>query len=232
MAIAPPTMTSSVTNLIEQGGTTFVLILLMSVLALTVGIERWSAMFVARKRMLESTDRILEHLRTHNRTMALAVNSTLAHHPGTKLFELLLSERVVPHTEVKRMQARIIRATKTRLWVLGTIGATAPFVGLFGTVVGIMRSFRSIGESGGGGFAVVSGGISEALVTTAAGIAVGVLAMVLFNYLGVQAGAYSAELRENAEEIAEAYAATPVGALSAPATTAQPAHQSAANPTS
>ncbi|MBC7793952.1 MAG: MotA/TolQ/ExbB proton channel family protein [Clostridia bacterium] len=209
-------MTGSVADLIEQGGTTFILIVLMSVLALTVGIERWAAMFVARKRMIDSTERILEHLRTHNRTMALAVNSTLARHPSTKLFEVLLADRLVPHTEVKRMQARIIRGTKTRLWILGTVGATAPFVGLFGTVVGIMRSFRSIGEAGGGGFSVVSGGISEALVTTAAGIAVGVLAMVLFNYLGVQAGAYAAELRENVEEITESYAAMPVSGLTAP----------------
>lgn len=208
-------MTGSVASLIEQGGTTFIIIVLMSVLALTVGIERWSAMFVARKRMLESTERILEHLRTHNRTMATAVNSTLARHPGTKLFEMLLSERTVSHTEVKRTQSRIIRAIKTRLWMLGTIGATAPFVGLFGTVVGIMRSFRSIGESGGGGFAVVSGGISEALITTAAGIAVGVLAMVLFNFLNVQASAFAAELRENVEEIAESYASVPTAALPA-----------------
>ena len=199
-------MTGSVSSLIEQGGSTFILIVLMSVLALTVGIERWTAMFVARKRLMQGAELILEHLRGRNRTMALAVNSSMARHPGTKLFELLLSDRVVPYTEVKRMQARIIRGTKTRLWVLGTVGATAPFVGLFGTVVGIMRSFRSIGESGGGGFAVVSGGISEALITTAAGIAVGVLAMVLFNFLGVQAGAYSAELRESAEEIAESAA--------------------------
>ncbi|MEZ0310479.1 MAG: MotA/TolQ/ExbB proton channel family protein [Myxococcota bacterium] len=208
-------MTETVKGMFEQGGTTFVIILLMSVLALTVGIERWAAMFVARRRMVESTERILGHLRERNRTMALAVNSTVARHPGAKLFELLLSERAVSAGEIRRMQARIIRGTKTRLWVLGTVGATAPFVGLFGTVVGIMRSFRDISSSGAGGFAVVSGGISEALITTAAGIAVGVLAMILFNYLGVQANAFSAELRESAEEIAETSMSLPAQSLPA-----------------
>lgn len=215
MDISAATMTETVKAMFEQGGTTFVIILLMSVLALTVGIERWAAMFVARRRMVESTERILGHLRERNRTMALAVNSTVARHPGAKLFELLLSDRTVSAGEVRRMQARIIRGTKTRLWVLGTVGATAPFVGLFGTVVGIMRSFRDISSSGAGGFAVVSGGISEALITTAAGIAVGVLAMILFNYLGVQASAFSAELKESAEEIAETSMSLPAQSLPA-----------------
>ncbi len=208
-------MTETVKAMFEQGGTTFIIILLMSVLALTVGIERWAAMFVARRRMSESTERILGHLRERNRTMALAVNSTVARHPGAQLFELLLADRAVSAGEIRRMQARIIRGTKTRLWVLGTVGATAPFVGLFGTVVGIMRSFRDISSSGSGGFSVVSGGISEALITTAAGIAVGVLAMILFNYLGVQAAAFSAELKENAEEIAESSLALPSQSLPA-----------------
>lgn len=208
-------MTDTVKGMFEQGGTTFIIILLMSVLALTVGIERWAAMFVARRRMVESTERILGHLKERNRNMALAVNSTVARHPGAKLFELLLSDRSVTAGEIRRMQARIIRGTKTRLWVLGTIGATAPFVGLFGTVIGIMRSFRDISGAGSGGFAVVSGGISEALITTAAGIAVGVLAMILFNYLGVQASAFTAELRESAEEIAESSMALPTQSLPA-----------------
>ncbi len=208
-------MTETVKAMFEQGGSTFVILLLMSVVALTVGIERWAAIFVARRRMVESTERIIGHLRERNRTMALAVNSTVAHHPGAKLFELLLSEQAVSAGEIRRMQARIIRGTKTRLWVVGSVGATAPFVGLFGTVVGIMRSFRDISSSGAGGFSVVSGGISEALITTAAGIAVGVLAMILFNYLGVQASAFSAELKESAEEIAEKSMALPTQSLPA-----------------
>ena len=65
---------------------------------------------------------------------------------------------------------------------LATIGSTAPFVGLFGTVVGIINAFRSIAATGSGGMSVVSGGIAEALVSTALGIFVALPAVVAFNH--------------------------------------------------
>lgn len=72
------------------------------------------------------------------------------------------------------------------LWVLGTIGSLAPFVGLFGTVIGIMKAFHRISVEGSGGFEVVSAGISEALVATAAGLLVAVVALAFYNYLQVR----------------------------------------------
>lgn len=65
---------------------------------------------------------------------------------------------------------------------LATTGNTAPFIGLFGTVWGIMNSFHSIGSSGSASLAVVAPGISEALVATAAGLAVAIPAVIAFNY--------------------------------------------------
>ncbi len=70
---------------------------------------------------------------------------------------------------------------KKGLGVLATIGSTAPFIGLFGTVVGIINAFRSIAATGSGGMSVVSGGIAEALVSTALGIFVAIPAVVAFN---------------------------------------------------
>jgi biopolymer transport protein ExbB/biopolymer transport protein TolQ len=70
---------------------------------------------------------------------------------------------------------------KRGLGMLATIGSTAPFVGLFGTVVGIINAFRSIAATGSGGMSVVSGGIAEALVSTALGIFVAIPAVVAFN---------------------------------------------------
>jgi biopolymer transport protein ExbB/biopolymer transport protein TolQ len=67
------------------------------------------------------------------------------------------------------------------LGFLATIGSCAPFIGLFGTVVGIINAFRSIAAAGSGGMAVVSGGIAEALVSTALGIFVAIPAVVAFN---------------------------------------------------
>lgn len=71
---------------------------------------------------------------------------------------------------------------KWGLGLLATIGSTAPFIGLFGTVVGIINAFRSIAAAGSGGMAVVSGGIAEALVSTALGIFVAIPAVVAFNH--------------------------------------------------
>jgi biopolymer transport protein ExbB/biopolymer transport protein TolQ len=71
---------------------------------------------------------------------------------------------------------------KTGLGFLATIGSTAPFVGLFGTVAGIINAFRNIAATGSGGMSVVSGGIAEALVTTALGIFVAIPAVAAFNY--------------------------------------------------
>ena len=70
---------------------------------------------------------------------------------------------------------------KKGLGFLATIGSTAPFIGLFGTVVGIINAFRNIAATGSGGMSVVSGGIAEALVSTALGIFVAIPAVCAFN---------------------------------------------------
>ena len=67
------------------------------------------------------------------------------------------------------------------MWMLGTIASSAPFVGLFGTVWGIMGSFHKIGQTGTASLAVVAPGISEALIATAIGLAAAIPAVVLYN---------------------------------------------------
>ena len=79
-------------------------------------------------------------------------------------------------------KAETLIQMKRGLGFLATIGSTSPFIGLFGTVVGIINAFRGIAASGSGGMAVVSGGIAEALVATALGIAVAIPAVVSFNH--------------------------------------------------
>jgi biopolymer transport protein ExbB len=71
------------------------------------------------------------------------------------------------------------------LGFMGTIGNIAPFIGLFGTVLGIMRAFRDIGEVGAAGPAVVATGIAEALVATATGLFVAVMAVICFNFFTI-----------------------------------------------
>jgi biopolymer transport protein ExbB len=122
-------------------------------------------------------------------------------------------EKVAAAVERQRQQLNL--QLRARLWALGTIGATAPFVGLFGTVVGIMQAFRSMAATGQGGFTVVAAGISEALVTTAAGIAVAVEAVVLYNWLNTHVGRVALQFKLLAEEYLEILKEAPTGAAAA-----------------
>jgi biopolymer transport protein ExbB/TolQ len=90
------------------------------------------------------------------------------------------------------------------LWVLGTIGSLAPFIGLFGTVWGILRSFHDMATQGSGGFAVVASGISEALVATAAGLLVAIIALAFFNWLQVRNNAVSGLFSRSCERLVQA----------------------------
>ncbi|HEX6571632.1 MAG TPA: MotA/TolQ/ExbB proton channel family protein, partial [Steroidobacteraceae bacterium] len=81
-----------------------------------------------------------------------------------------------------RATARIGSALSTQLPFLATTGSTAPFIGLFGTVWGIMSSFHGISSQGSASLAVVAPGISEALIATAAGLAAAIPAVIGYNY--------------------------------------------------
>jgi len=83
---------------------------------------------------------------------------------------------------LERAEAIVHAKLKKGLAVLATIGATAPFVGLLGTVIGILNAFQAIASQKIAGLGAVAGGISEALVTTAAGLFVAIPAVMAFNY--------------------------------------------------
>ena len=111
--------------------------------------------------------------------------------------------------EVKENSSRLADQLNKKLsgstWIIGTVASSAPFIGLLGTVVGIIKSFESISQAGKGGFAIVAADLSEALIATAAGILVAVIALILFNYIKQKSkdvmNQYNAELEENIENI-------------------------------
>jgi len=84
---------------------------------------------------------------------------------------------------------------------LATIGSSAPFIGLFGTVVGIINAFTGIAISGSGGLAAVSAGIAEALITTAFGILVAVPAVMAFNYFTTRLERFQIEMSNSSAEL-------------------------------
>jgi biopolymer transport protein ExbB/TolQ len=109
------------------------------------------------------------------------------------------AQRTNPATAIERERLSQTLKLRGALWVLGTVGAVTPFIGLFGTVAGIMMAFRDLGldvqAGGAGGAANVMSGIAEALVATAAGIFVAVIAVVLFNYFQSRLARLSMEFK-------------------------------------
>jgi biopolymer transport protein ExbB len=89
------------------------------------------------------------------------------------------------------------------LTILSTVGSTAPFIGLLGTVIGIVSAFKGIAKTGSGGLAAVSAGISEALVETALGLFVAIPAVIIFYYLSAQFDKEEVTLRNVATELVE-----------------------------
>ena len=96
-----------------------------------------------------------------------------------------------------------LNSLERNLGVIGTIAVIAPFVGLFGTVLGIIHAFDDIALKGNSSPAVVAAGVGEALVTTAAGLFVAVISVVFFNYFKTRIKAYNQEMIVAANQLAE-----------------------------
>lgn len=103
--------------------------------------------------------------------------------------------------QMERAKERETANLKRGLTWLATVGSTAPFVGLLGTVVGIINSFQGLSSDGGGGLGAVSGGISEALVATAVGLLVAIPAVMLFNMFNGRVEAYQIDMNDVASEL-------------------------------
>src|SRR5579859_6246527 len=96
-----------------------------------------------------------------------------------------------------------LNALERNLGVIGTIAVIAPFVGLSGTVLGIIRAFQDIALKGNSTPAVVAAGVSEALITTFAGLVVAIFAVIFFNYFKSRIKAYNQEMIVAANQLAE-----------------------------
>jgi biopolymer transport protein ExbB len=102
---------------------------------------------------------------------------------------------------LERAEAIVHAELKRGISSLATIGSTAPFVGLFGTVVGIINAFRGISTEKSTGLGAVAGGISEALVTTAVGLFVAIPAVWMFNYFTNRVEAFDVEMGNSSSEL-------------------------------
>ena len=102
---------------------------------------------------------------------------------------------------VEREMLMTLVDLKRGLGVLATVGSTAPFVGLLGTTMGIVNAFTGMASSGSGGFAAISAGVAEALITTAFGLLVAIPAVWAFNYFQTKIDNLSAEMTYTSKEM-------------------------------
>ena len=188
---------------------------LMSAWSIGVMIDRLMAFSAARKQSRQFAPAVAGALREGKLDEAVKIadrykKSHLAKVvvAGLQEFQAHQISSEIPGEEIEASKRALERAEaivhaelKRGISGLATIGSTAPFVGLFGTVVGIINAFKQISTEKSTGLGAVSGGISEALVTTAIGLFVAIPAVWMFNYFTGKIEAFDVEMGNSSSEL-------------------------------
>jgi biopolymer transport protein ExbB/biopolymer transport protein TolQ len=208
---------SSLAELSATGLTVVVILAVLSIWSLAVSAERMIVLGRARRQSLAFARVATQHLSRGQVQPVLDAAAKFPHShlarvivTGLSTFQQKSARRPAAAAEVIEATERSLeRASRLASDALGrglgslaTIASTAPFIGLFGTVIGIVHAFEMIGASGGaGGFATVSQGIAEALWTTALGLVVAVPAAWMFNVLTQRIQRLHVEMENSASEL-------------------------------
>ena len=201
--------------LIRQGAISTYPLLLCSVVVVGVTLERlWSLRGIidSTKTLAASVVPLLDAKKRQEAQTLLAGHD--ACHARRVFSELLeASHKSIEHLDriADERQFEEVQGAMSYLWSLGTIAAAAPFIGLFGTVIGIIRAFHAMAITGTGGFVVVAAGISEALIATALGLGVGISALVIYNYFQARVDRIDAALRIGSARLIDAIAVSGTG---------------------
>jgi biopolymer transport protein ExbB/biopolymer transport protein TolQ len=198
-----------------------VILIFMSMWSFGVAIERYYTFSQARKQSKLYAPQVAKHLKDGRLKEAIAV-STSKNFQYSHLAKVVLAglqeyqfqqeagSNLSREDLVDTVRRAIQRATaltasdlKKGIAALATIGATAPFVGLLGTVVGIITAFQGIAATGSGGIGAVSAGISEALVETALGLVVAIPAVWLYNYFTGRLEYFNVEMDNSSSELVD-----------------------------
>ena len=192
-----------------------VILFLMSAWSIGVMIDRLLAFNAARKQSRQFAPAVAGALRENKLEEAIKIadrynKSHLAKVvvAGLQEFEAHRQSAEIPGEDIEASRRALERAEaivhaelKRGVSSLATIGSTAPFVGLFGTVVGIINAFKGISSEKSTGLGAVAGGISEALVTTAVGLFVAIPAVWMFNYFTNRLEAFDVEMGNSSSEL-------------------------------
>jgi len=212
--------TQSIWSLVTSGGFAMYPLLLCSLLSWGVIFERlWSFKTLAHDLRIFHNEALQALFRGERQTVI-----NLCHRypelPTSRLLAIAVERLSSKDKRIKskwqeaieRHRQLVNQGLRRNLWMLGTIGSASPFIGLFGTVLGILRSFQQMARAGSGGFAVVAAGISESLIATAAGIVVAVIAVLAYNAFQTRVGGFILMIKLHAEEFAEILDAEESGA--------------------
>jgi biopolymer transport protein ExbB len=194
-------------QLLQDGGLTVYPLAVASVITLTILFERMWRYQGLERQARAVTRETIESLVRRDVDGARA-GCEKSETPISKIFLEAMRWKNIAIEDLDRVlltaRQEAVTDLKRGLWVIGTIGSLAPYVGLFGTVVGIIRAFQGMAAEGVGGFEVVAAGISEALVATAAGLFVAIVALMFFNYLQTRAGALGTTYARSCERFLQA----------------------------
>jgi biopolymer transport protein ExbB/TolQ len=192
-----------------------IILLGLSIYSISVMIDRFRAYRMARKQSHEFLPALVRTLKQGNLQEAVNVSKKYPKSHVAKVVSAGIQEYMNQEgdtaTSYDRVQAvqRTLEMTsaltsaemKKGLAGLATIGSTAPFIGLFGTVLGIIWAFTGMAETGSGGIAAVSAGIAEALIATAIGLLVAIPAVMAFNYFTNVHERFQIEMTNSAGEV-------------------------------
>ena len=194
-----------------------ILLIALSIITIYLFIERQLVFARARKKSLEVAPKLADLLKSGNVKDAYALankkdykGSHLARvtSAGIQAFiegkdaKLGFDEQIETAARGgERAKTMFSQELRRGLPILATIATSSPFIGLFGTIFGIINAFRGMQLTGSGGIGAVAGGIAEALVTTAVGIGVAVLALWCFNTLNSKIEIYDAEMANTSSQV-------------------------------
>jgi len=195
-----------------------IILFIMSAWSIGVMIDRWMAFNSARKQSrmfapavagalregkIEEAIKVAERSKKSHLAKVVTAGLQEFKSHGDAGSELSGETIEASRRALERAEAIVHAELKRGLGGLATIGATAPFVGLFGTVVGILNAFREISNQKATGLGAVAGGISEALATTAVGLFVAIPAVMMFNYLTSRVEAFDVEMDNSSSELVD-----------------------------
>ena len=204
------TQMGSIKELLKAGGPILILLVCLSVYSISVMIERFLKyrQNINRSRKLMDFVRYQLPARNFNKILEACRKKGYSNTAASKLIVNLLKSEKKDLAELNDLADSIIdwetAILSRKLSVLATLASTTPFIGLFGTVLGVMRAFSDLANISGAGPSVVAKGIAEALVNTAAGLFVAVPALIAYNYFLSKVNFFAKNLQYMAQEVISA----------------------------